>query len=64
MISSPCRNCEKKYMSKDECVGTCRQLEEIRRLQFSRRDISECRAMDYNDDNRFLVGHAEYRHVA
>ncbi|MBC2733791.1 MAG: hypothetical protein HF981_05485 [Desulfobacteraceae bacterium] len=51
-------------MSKDECVGTCRQMEEIRRLQFSQRDISECRAIDYNDDNRFLVGHAEYRHVA
>ena len=64
MISSPCRNCEKKNLSKDECVTTCRQLEEIRQLQFRNRDISICRAIDYADDNRFLVGHAEYRHTA
>ena len=64
MISSPCRNCEKKNLSKDECVTTCRQLEEIRRLQFYSRDISVCRAIDYADDNRFLVGHAEYRQMA
>jgi hypothetical protein len=63
MISSPCRNCEKINQSKDECATTCRQLEEIRRLQFSNRDIRVCRAIDYADDNRFLVGHSEYRHM-
>ena len=61
MISSPCRDCENKHMPKDECLETCRKLEEIRRLQFSRREISTCQAMDYSDDNRFLIGHAEYR---
>ena len=61
MISSPCRNCENKDMPKDECLETCRKLDEIHRLQFSRREISICQAVDYADDNRFLIGHAEYR---
>ena len=64
MISSPCRNCENVNQSKDECATTCRQLEEIRRLQFSNRDIRVCRAIDYADDNRFLMGHAENSHMA
>ena len=64
MISSPCRNCENKYMPKDECVETCHKLDEIRRLQFSRREISVCQAVDYADDNRFLIGHVEYRPCA
>jgi len=64
MISSPCRNCENKHMPKDECVDTCRKLDEIRRLQFSRREISICQAVDYADDNRFLIGHVEVRHCA
>lgn len=51
-------------MPKDECVDTCRKLDEIRRLQFSRREISICQAVDYADDNRFLIGHIEYRHCA
>ena len=64
MISSPCRNCENKDLSKDECVTTCRQLKEIRSLQFRNRDISISRAIDYAGDNRFLVGHADYRPMA
>ena len=63
MISSPCRDCENKYLPKDECLETCHKLEEIRRLQFSRREISICQAVDYADDNRFLIGH-EYRPCA
>jgi hypothetical protein len=51
-------------MPKDECVETCRKLDEIRRLQFSRREISICQAIDYADDNRFLIGHIEYQKVA
>jgi hypothetical protein len=61
MISSPCRQCDKKYQSKDECIDTCRKLAEIRRMQFSRREISVCQAVDYADDNRFLIGHVESR---
>lgn len=64
MISSPCRNCKNINLSKDECLDTCRKLEEIRRLQFSSREISISRAIDYADDNRFLVRHAEFRHMA
>ena len=64
MISSPCRDCENKYMSKDECVETCRKLAEIRRLQFSRREVNICHAIDYADDNRFLIGYSDYKRVA
>jgi len=48
-------------MPKDECLETCRKLDEIHRLQFSRREISICQSVDYADDNRFLIGHVEYR---
>ena len=61
MISSPCRTCDKKHDSKDDCIDTCRKLAEIRRMQFSRREISVCQAVDYADDNRFLIGHVESR---
>lgn len=64
MISSPCRDCEKVDMPKDECVETCRKLNEIRRLQFCRREVNICHAIDYSDDNRFLIGYAEYQRVA
>ena len=64
MISSPCRNCEKRDLSKDDCIDSCQKLAEIRRMQFSRREISICQAVDYADDNRFLIGHVEYRPCA
>ena len=65
MISSPCRNCEKRNQSKDECIDTCRKLAEIRRMQFSRtKAISVCQALDYADDNRFLIGRIEHRQYA
>ncbi len=64
MISSHCRNCENVDMPKDECVETCRKLNEIRRLQFCRREVNICHAIDYSDDNRFLIGYAEYQRVA
>lgn len=64
MISSPCRNCEKKNMSKDDCIDTCPKLADLRRVQFSQRDISVCQAVDYANDNRFLIGHIAYRRCA
>ncbi len=64
MISSPCRTCENKNLPKDECVDNCSKLNELRRIQFCRRDINICHAIDYDDDNRFLIGYAEYKRVA
>ena len=64
MISSPCRTCENKYMAKDECLDNCQKLAEIRRLQFSRREVNICHAIDYSDDNRFLIGYSDYKRVA
>jgi len=51
-------------LSKDNCIDNCEKLAEIRRMQFSRREISICQAVDYADDNRFLIGHMEYRRCA
>jgi hypothetical protein len=51
-------------MSKDECLDTCRKLAEIRNLQFSRREVNICHAIDYADDNRFLIGYADSKRVA
>jgi hypothetical protein len=64
MISSPCRNCERKYQSKDECLETCQKLAAIRNMQFSRREVNICHAIDYADDNRFLIGYSDYKRVA
>jgi len=64
MISSPCRNCEKRHLSKDECLETCEKLAQIRNMQFSRREVNFCHAIDYADDNRFLIGYADYKRVA
>jgi len=64
MICSPCRECENKHKPKDDCVDSCNRLREIRRIQFSSREFSICHAIDYADDDRFLIGYAENRRCA
>ena len=33
MISSPCRNCDKRHMPKDMCMRGCENIAMIQRLQ-------------------------------
>ncbi|BBO83200.1 hypothetical protein DSCO28_37660 [Desulfosarcina ovata subsp. sediminis] len=33
MISSPCRNCEKRHMSKDLCMKGCKKIAAVQQSQ-------------------------------
>ena len=34
MISSPCRNCDKRHMPKEMCMHDCEKIAAIQQLQF------------------------------
>ena len=38
MISSPCKDCPKKNLPKDECLKTCEMIQNIQGMQLSRRE--------------------------
>ena len=35
MISSPCRNCDKRHMPKDMCMHECEKIAMVQQLQFT-----------------------------
>ena len=55
MISSPCKDCHKKHLPKDECLKTCEMLQSIQGMQLSRRESNVYTAVDFTEDSRFAI---------
>jgi hypothetical protein len=55
MISSPCKDCPKRGLPKDECLKTCEAIQNIQSLQLSRRESNVYTAVDFSEDSRFQV---------
>ena len=55
MISSPCKTCPKMNLPKDQCLRTCRMIQDIQGEQLMRKEISIYTAVDFSEESRFQV---------
>ncbi len=55
MISSPCKDCHKKNLPKDECLKSCQMLQDIQGMQLSRRESNVYTAVDFTEESRFQI---------
>ena len=55
MISSPCKDCPKKNLPKDECLKDCQMLQNIQGMQLSRRESNVYTAVDFSEECRFQI---------
>lgn len=55
MISSPCKNCHRKYLPKDECSKKCELLHAIQDIQVTARKSSSLTGIDYSEESRYSI---------
>jgi hypothetical protein len=55
MISSPCKECQKRNFPKDECLKSCEMIQNIQSMQLSRRENSAYAAVDFSEESRFQI---------
>ena len=55
MISSPCKDCPKKHLPKDECLKDCQMLQNIQGMQLSRKESNVYTAVDFTEECRFQI---------
>lgn len=54
MISSPCKNCYRLYLPKDECLEHCEMLRGIQSIQLTMPEFSYS-SIDSSDLNRYRL---------
>lgn len=58
MISSPCKNCPKRSLSKEECARDCELLQELQKIQLAMQDRTFQTAIDHAEESRYhIFGH-------
>jgi hypothetical protein len=55
MISSPCKDCQKRNFPKDECLKTCQMIQNIQGMQLARRESNVYSAVDFSEESRFQI---------
>lgn len=55
MISSPCKDCHRKNLPKDECSKKCELLQAIQDIQASARKSSSLSGIDYTEESRYSI---------
>lgn len=55
MISSPCKNCYRLYLPKDECLEKCDLLKNVQNLQLTKRGEKSHSSIDSSDLNRYRL---------
>jgi hypothetical protein len=60
MISSPCKNCPKRFMSKLECAKDCEILKKVQEIQSGLKEQNVFSAIDYTDEGRFSINCEKY----
>ncbi len=53
MISSPCRNCRKRSLSKEQCVRNCELLQKLQTIQLAMEDRAFQTAIDHAEESRY-----------
>jgi hypothetical protein len=55
MISSPCENCQRKNLPKENCANDCEILNAIQLYQVSNERDVFISAIDYSEEGRFCL---------
>jgi hypothetical protein len=55
MISSPCKDCQKKNFPKDECLKDCQLIQNIQGMQLARKESNVYTAVDFSEESRFQI---------
>lgn len=55
MISSPCANCPRKNLPKDDCLKDCKLLQAVQDIQLSARECSLSTAVDCTEESRYTI---------
>ena len=55
MISSPCKNCSRKNLPKDNCIKNCKLLQAIQDIQISAKKSFDSSGIDYTEENRYTI---------
>jgi len=55
MISSPCKNCHRKNLPKEDCVKDCQILQAIQDIQLSNEKSVVSSGIDYTEENRYTI---------
>jgi hypothetical protein len=55
MISSPCKNCPRKDLPKDDCAKDCKLLQMIQDVQISSEKNSSSMGIDYTEECRYTI---------
>ena len=55
MISSPCKNCHRKNLPKDECAKNCKLLQAIQDIQVSNKKCGDLSGIDYTEESRYSI---------
>ncbi len=59
MISSPCKNCFRKDLSKEDCMKSCQLLREIQHISVSFERSCVSSRTDCTEENRYHT-HLQY----
>jgi hypothetical protein len=55
MIASPCRECPKMSLPKDNCMKDCDVLQAVQDIHVSSEGSNLLSAIDYSEESRFAV---------
>jgi hypothetical protein len=55
MISSPCKNCPRKDLPKENCAKDCKLLQMIQDVQISSEKSSFSMGIDYTEEYRYTI---------
>ena len=55
MISSPCKNCPRKDLPKEDCAQDCQLLKAIQDIELSAEINSTSSGIDYSAENRYTI---------
>ncbi|MFC1885514.1 hypothetical protein ACFLZM_00440 [Thermodesulfobacteriota bacterium] len=55
MISSPCKNCQRKNLPKEDCVKKCQLLQSIQEVLLSAENGYGSSGIDYTEENRYAI---------
>jgi len=55
MISSPCKNCRRKNLPKEDCLKNCQILQSIQDIQLSAENGVVSPGIDYTEESRYTI---------
>ncbi len=55
MISSPCKNCSRKNLPKDDCAKNCELLKAIQHTQISAEQDCVSSGIDYTEEYSYII---------